>query len=93
MRWAQNRTSFTWFMGCTKWPTCNGTRDPNGVDSRISASSQNRLHRIIKAAVLCSEDECLTFTTEQLARADLYDLDIEEVTESQAFVVTVVPRK
>lgn len=89
MRWCQNRTSRAWFQGCKKWPTCNGTRDVNGVDTRVSPQSQSRIHRILKAAVMQSEDECLTFTEEQLRAADLYELHLDEIAEEKSYVVTI----
>lgn len=89
MEWRKNRTSGSSFMGCMKWPKCNGTRNEHGVDSRISAHVQTRLHRLLIAAALNSEDDCLTFTSAQLAEVDNYELHIDEVSEDKSFIVTV----
>lgn len=89
MQWKQNRTSKNYFMGCLQWPTCNGTRDENGVDTRISAAKQNRMWTFLKAAVLNSEDDCLTFSERDLAAADGYELHLDEVVEARSFVLTV----
>lgn len=89
MEWRQNRRSGTWFQGCTQWPNCTGTRDVHGVSSVISSQRQNRMWAVIKAAVLRSEDECLTFTEEDLHAAEDYELHLDEFPDEKCYVVTV----
>jgi hypothetical protein len=89
MQWRQNRTSLRWFQGCLQWPGCKGTRDYDGNDTRISPQRQNRIQAILKAAILRSEDECLTFSSAELEQAELYELHLDEVTEEKAYILTV----
>lgn len=89
MLWRKNRTSNSWFMGCTAWPGCSGTRDSSGVSSVIAPHRQNRVWAILKAAIIASEDEALTFTQAQIEEAEQYELHVEEVTEESAYVATV----
>lgn len=90
MSWKENRWTKSPFMSCNRWPDCVGTRTKDGVSSVISAAArQHRTWAIVKAAVLASEDECLTFTEQQLADADLHELHIDEITEEKSYVVTV----
>lgn len=92
MQWKQNRTSKTFFMGCLRWPGCHGTRTVDGKNSVIGEQVQNRLHRLLKAAVLASDDECLIFNAEQLDSADRYELHLDEIKEDKSYIVTVRER-
>lgn len=89
----KNKVSQESFFGCMNYPKCTGTRTGQGLPSVISAVSLTRIQRILKAAVLASEDECLTFNEGDLRDVDQYELNIEAMIEDQGYVVTVIPKK
>lgn len=89
MQWRHNRVSGNRFMGCLAWPGCRGTRTEDGTSSVISANRQNRMWAMLKAAILRSSDECLTFSHADLEAAEEFDLHIDEVKEEKAYVLTV----
>lgn len=89
MQWKNNRSSGSRFMGCVKWPACTGTRDEHGVSSVISAQRQNRMWAMLKAAILAADDECLTFSEEQLTNAGQFELHLDEITEEKSYILTV----
>lgn len=88
MAWRKNKVKQTDFLGCISYPQCTGTRSVNGLPTSISNNTLSRLHRILKAAVLASEEECLTFSEAQLTEADSHELHIEQIVEEKAYVVT-----
>lgn len=75
-----------------KWPGCTGTRDEKGVSTNVSAQTQNRLHKMLAAAILRSEDECLTFSEEDLTNASSYQINLEEIKEERSYVLTLVKK-
>lgn len=89
MQWKQNRTTGNWFMGCHDFPTCTGTRDSQGNDSRISPQRQNRQWAMLVASVLRSEDEVLSFSYDDLVNADKYELHLDDVPEERSYILTV----
>lgn len=89
MAFRTNKAKGTEFLGCLAYPACTGTRNGmNGLPTTISNQTLSRLHRILKAAVLASEEECLTFSEAQLTEADSHELHIEQIVEERAYVVT-----
>lgn len=87
----QNRANGTMFWGCNRFPSCRGTRNADGLPTTIGDNVllSQRLSRLLKAAVLASDDECLTFREDDLSQVDLYELHIDTVSEEGGYVVTV----
>lgn len=90
MVWRENRLNNTRFMGCVNFPQCRGSRNEDGIAKEIAnAGEVTRIQRLLKAAVLASETECLTFSEADLQCVDQYELHINSISEENAYVVTV----
>lgn len=84
----KNRSSNTQFYGCRRYPRCYGSRDENGVASKVAVSYASVM-RMLKAAVLYSEDQVLIFKEEVLTDIDSYELHMEHIQEEGAYTLTV----
>lgn len=86
----QKRNPQNWFMGCARFPRCAGVREESGIAS--SAGYNNRVHNLLKAAILAADDEVLILYDEHLSRVHDFQIKIEPVADPErpGYVVTLV---